>query len=345
MAGTPGLTTSGTELSKPTALVTGATGQDAHYLAEQLSGAGYVVVGTSRGVRQDPSPHFDEVVALDLRGDGAIRSLLERLHPALVFNMAAYSTGAGMYDDGRSIGEVNGLAVTSLLEAIRAASPSTRLLQASSSEMFGTARESPQSEETPFLPRSPYGAAKVYAHTMVRIYRERYGLFACSAILFNHESPYRGTEFVSRKISRGAAMIALGLASKLRLGNLQARRDWGFAGDYARAMRLMLDGPAPVDYVVASGETHSVEDMCRIAFDTCKLDFRDHVEFDPASYRPSEPVQLMGNPARIERDLGWRREVAFEKMVAAMVQHDLRLLSDPRTDNVAIAQAGQADSQ
>ena len=241
--------------------------------------------------------------------------------------MAALSSGAAMYDDARGIGEVNGLAVASWLEAIRTVDPGIRFLQASSSEMFGHASESPQSERTPFVPRSPYGAAKAYAHSMVRIYRERYVLFACSAILFNHESPYRGAEFVSRRISRGAALISLGRERTLRLGNLAARRDWGFAGDYAAAMVAMTLQPEPVDYVVATGRSHSVEDMCSIAFAHLGLDYRDHVKVNPPSVRPAEPVSLVGDPAHITASLGWRPQMSFEAMIKTMVDHDLRELT------------------
>jgi GDPmannose 4,6-dehydratase len=312
-------------MTNRTALVTGANGQDAHYLASQLSASGWHVVGTSHGSPGIRRPaHFATIEPLDLTDHAQVLALVRRLRPACIFNVAARSSGAGMFDDPHATGLVNGHAVVSLLEAMRLASPTTRLFQASSSEMFGRARESPQSESTPFSPRSPYGAAKLYAHTMVRLYRERHGLWACSGILFNHESPRRGESFVSRKVCRGAAMIRLGLAERLELGNLEARRDWSHAADIVRAMRAMLEADGPRDYVIGSGRTRSVAEMCDVAFSSVGLDWRQHVRSGEPDYRPSEPIQLVADPSRIGEDLGWHAEIGFEAMVREMTLAELR---------------------
>ncbi len=315
-----------------TGLVTGIAGQDGSYLAELLVTKGYRVVGAARDVQRisdflsSSLMSRVELVEWDMLNPVAMVDVLLRYQPAEVYNYAAYSSGVGMFDDAVGIGEVNGLAVVRILEAIREADTNIRFCQASSSEMFGDAIESPQSEETRFQPRSPYGAAKLYAHSMFRIYRQRYGLFACSAILFNHESPRRGLGFVTRKIAHEAAKIKLGLANELRLGNLDARRDWGFAGDYVRAMWLMLQQPHAGDYVVATGETHSVREICEIAFGHLGLDYRDYVREDAAAYRPAESVQLVGNSERARKQLGWVPEVGFREMVSMMVDADLRKL-------------------
>jgi GDPmannose 4,6-dehydratase len=315
-----------------TALVTGVAGQDGSYLAELLLARGTQVIGAVRDVARAraglPASLRDAVqlVPLDLRDARAIGPLLERFKPAELYNCAGYSSGTGMYDDPAGIGEVNGIAVTHLLEAIRAAGGTTRFCQASSSEMFGETTESPQTESSPFRPRSPYGAAKLYGHAMVRIYRQRYGLFACSAILFNHESPRRGLGFVTRKVSHGAASIKLGLATELVLGNLDARRDWGFAGDTARAMWTMLQASEAGDYVVATGETHSVRDLCECAFGHLGLDYRAHVREQAADFRPAEAVQLVGDARRARARLGWAPEVGFRELVTMMVDADVELL-------------------
>lgn len=313
-----------------TALITGIAGQDGSYLAELLLDKGYRIVGAVMDVQRDstllPSSLMSRVELVEwdmLNREIEITDILSRYKPGEVYNYAAYSSGAAMFDDPVGIGEVNGLAVTRILEAIRQADMNIRFCQASSSEMFGDAVESPQSEETPFQPRSPYGAAKLYAHSMIRIYRRQYGLFACSAILFNHESPRRGLGFVTRKIAHEAAKIKLGLANELRLGNLDARRDWGFAGDYVRAMWLMLQQPNAEDYVVATGETHSVRELCEIAFGHLGLDYRDYVRQDAAAYRPTESVQLVGNSDRARKQLGWVPEVGFREMVSMMVDADM----------------------
>ena len=310
-----------------TAIVTGVRGQDGSYLAELLLAEGYRVVGTGR--RLDDLPHHERFVpvACDITDTAALTALLEEHRPAEIYNLAAMSSGAGMFDDPIGIGEVNGLAVAALLEVIRRVDRAIRFCQASSSEMFGDARSMPQSEDTPFWPRTPYGAAKLYAHTMLRIYRERYGMFACSAILFNHESPRRRLEFVTRKVTHAAASIKLGLASDLQLGNLEAQRDWGFAGDYMRAMCLMLQHRRAADWVVATGILHSVRELCEIAFGHLGLDWRHFVrESTEQQSRAPERAQLLGDPRRANQELGWAPRVAFDQMVIAMVDSDMKTL-------------------
>jgi GDPmannose 4,6-dehydratase len=316
---------------RPSAFITGISGQDGSYLAELLLSKGYCVAGSSRdpqaALQRLPEAIRGQVrlLAWDMCDEDRLAELLAELRPTELYNLAAYSSGAGMYDDPVGIGEINGLVVARLLEAIRAVDPRIRICQASSSEMFGDPGESPQSESTPCLPRSPYGAAKLYAHAMVRIYRRRYDLFACSAILFNHESPRRGLAFVTRKVAREVARIKLGRSDSLVLGNLDARRDWGFAADYMRAMWLMLQADRPEDYVVASGQTHSIRELCACAFGHVGLDYRAFVRESAADYRPIEPVQLVGDPARLMR-LGWTRAVGFEELVHMMVDAELQLL-------------------
>jgi GDPmannose 4,6-dehydratase len=317
-----------------TALVTGITGQDGSYLAELLLTKGYRVIGAVRDVQKAAEvlpvslKNRVELVAWDPRNQSATTHVVSCHRPVELYNFAAYSSGTGMFDDPVGISEVNGLAVARILEAIRGVDPNIRFCQASSSEMFGEVVESPQSEETPFRPRSPYGAAKFFAHMMVQIYRQRYGLFACSAILFNHESPRRGLGFVTRKIAHGAATIKLGLAKELPLGNLEARRDWGFAGDYVRAMWLMLQQSQADDYVVATGETHSVRELCECAFGYLGLDYRQYVRKETTAYRPSEPVQLVGDAKKARRLLGWEPRVEFRELVSMMVESDMRLLAE-----------------
>jgi GDPmannose 4,6-dehydratase len=316
------------------AVVTGITGQDGSYLADLLLAKGYKVVGAVRDVEKAsaslPSSIAAKVdlVPWDMTDQEGMAALLSRVRPNEVYNYAAYSSGVGMFHDAIGIGEVNGIAVARILEAIRHVDPSIRFCQASSSEMFGDVASSPQSERTPFSPRSPYGAAKLYAHSLIRIYRQRYGLFACSAILFNHESPRRGLEFVTRKISREAAKINLGLSRSLSLGNLDARRDWGFAGDYVRAMWLMLQQPHADDFVVATGETHSVREFCDHAFEHLGLSFRDYIREDPAAYRPVEVVQLVGDASKARTVLAWQPQMDFRDLVKMMVDADLKSLAD-----------------
>ena len=317
-----------------TALITGVTGQDGSYLAELLLAKGYRVIGTTRDVRKSaqslPLLLSSKVglVAWDMLDQDEMANILSQYQPTELYNLASYSSGSGMFDDPVGIGEINGLAVARMLEAIREADASIRFCQASSREIFGAALESPQSEATPVNPRSPYGAAKLYADSMIRICRQHYGLFACSAILFNHESPRRGLEFVTRKIARQAAKIKLGLEKEIRLGNLDTRRDWGFAGDYVRAMWLMLQQPQAEDFVVATGEVHSVREFCECAFNHLGLDYRDYVREDSASYRPSEPALLVGNIGKARDLLGWKPQVGFQDLVTMMVDADLRTLAN-----------------
>jgi GDPmannose 4,6-dehydratase len=251
---------------------------------------------------------------------------LRDFRPDECYNLAAFASGGGMYDDPVAMAEVNGLAVTCILEAIRTGSPRTRLLQASSSEVFGHSQSSPQNESTSRNPRSPYGAAKLYADSMVRIYRERYGLFACSAILYNHESPFRSLDFVSRKITRAAAAISLGMEDSLSLGNLDALRDWGYAGDYVEAMWRILQARTASDYVIATGVSHSVREMCGYAFDYIGLDYRAYVRSDPSAFRQQEPVPLVGDASKARRDLGWIPGTDLKKLIEMMVDNDLAQL-------------------
>jgi GDPmannose 4,6-dehydratase len=314
------------------ALVTGMTGQDGLYLTELLLDKGYSVTGIVRDVQSAIAKlpgHLVNVVQLaewDMLDQQKMVDILSRYHPAEVYNFAAYSSGTGMYDDPVGIGEINGLAVARILEAIRTVDVTIRFCQASSREIFGEALESPQTESTQVNPRSPYGAAKLYADGMIRIYRQRYDLFACAAILFNHESPRRGLEFVTRKITREAAKIKLGHAKELRMGNLDAQRDWGFAGDTVQAMWLMLQHDRADDYVVATGETHSVREFCECAFGYLGLDYRDYVREDASAYRPVEPAALVGNADKARTILGWMPQVGFNELVHMMVAADMQAL-------------------
>lgn len=316
-----------------TALITGVTGQDGSYLAEQLFAKGYRVIGAVRS-SQNAKEHFPEglknsveLVAWDMLDQNLMTEVLAAYRPTEIYNFGAYSSGTGMFDDPVGIGEVNGLAVVRILESIRVVNTEIRFCQASSREIFGEAVESPQTESTPVNPRSPYGAAKLYADSMIRIYRQRYGLFACSAILFNHESPRRGVEYVTRKITHEAARIKLGLAKELHLGNLCAQRDWGFAGDYVRAMWLMLQQEKADDYVVATGVAHTVREFCELAFARLGLDYRNYVREDALAYRPVEPAPLVGAAVKANRQLGWRPEIEFRELVHMMVDADLQNLS------------------
>ncbi|OIQ99756.1 GDP-mannose 4,6-dehydratase [mine drainage metagenome] len=317
-----------------TALITGISGQDGSYLAELLLERGYRVVGTSRDARESAKSlplslsGKVELVDWDLKDQKALEDILSQYLPTELYNFASYTSGSGMFDDPVEIGEINGLAVVKILEAIRLGGSQVRFCQASSREIFGATLESPQTERTPLDPRSPYGAAKQYADSMIRIYRKHYGLFACSAILFNHESPRRGLKFVTRKITHEAAKIKVGQASELRLGNLDTVRDWGFAGDFVNAMRLMLQQPKADDYVVATGEVHSVREFCECAFGHLGLDYRDFVREDSASFRPSEPAPLVGDISKARRLLGWKPQVGFSELVTMMVDADLRMLAN-----------------
>ncbi len=313
----------------PTALITGITGQDGSYLSEFLLQKGYRVVGM---VRRASTHNYERIQHLldkitivqgDLHDQGSLLSLLEEYKPDEVYNLAAQSFVPTSWSQPALTGEVTALGVTRMLEAIRYVNPKIRFYQASSSEMFGKALEVPQRETTPFYPRSPYGVAKVYGHWITVNYRESFGLFAVSGILFNHESPRRGLEFVTRKISDGVARIKLGLADELRLGNLEARRDWGFAGDYVRAMWLMLQQERPEDFVVGTGETHSVREFCELAFGYVGLDYRDYVVQDERFYRPAEVDLLIADPSKARARLGWEPTVSFPELVRMMVDADL----------------------
>lgn len=312
-----------------TALITGITGQDGSYLAELLIEKGYRVYGMTRRtstVTMERIAHLVddiEIVQGDLLDQNSLAEAIRGVKPDEVYNLAAQSFVPTSWNQPVLTGEFTALGVTRMLEAIRQVDPGIRFYQASSSEMFGKVTEVPQSETTRFHPRSPYGVAKVYGHWITVNYRESYDLFAASGILFNHESPRRGLEFVTRKITEGVARIKRGLARELRLGNLDAKRDWGFAGDYVRAMWLMLQQPDPDDFVIATGETHSVEDFCEVAFRHVGLDFREHVVVDEAFVRPAEVDLLIGDASRAREELGWQPEVEFGDLVAMMVEADL----------------------
>jgi len=314
------------------ALITGIGGQDGSYLTELLLDKGYSVVGTvpdGDPVNIDRIRHLldkIEIVEDDLLDQERVEKVFRDHQPDEVYNFAANSVLSASFHQPILATMVLAMGVTRILEAIRKITPEARFFQASSSEIFGKPAEVPQSETTPFHPRNPYGVSKVYGHLMAITYRENYGLFACSGILYNHESPRRSPEFVTRKITQAAAKITLGLAKELRLGNLDARRDWGFAGDYVRAMWLMLQQPRPDDYVLATGETHSVRDLCEEAFSHLGLDYREHVVREAESFRPPETAQLVGNPAKAHRVLGWKPEVSFRDLVRGMVDADLAAL-------------------
>jgi GDPmannose 4,6-dehydratase len=320
------------------ALITGVNGQDGSYLAELLLHQGYRVMGTVRSrppasddTRLHRIPKDVDIVESDLFGDSSLESLLRQFRPNEVYNLAARASSKELWVEPVSTGELNALMVVQLLDAIHRVDPGIRFAQASSSEVFGRAAEVPQTESTPFQPRNPYGVAKAFGHWITAVYRKERGLFACSCILYNHESPRRGMDFVTRKISHGVAMIKLGLAGRLILGDLDARRDWGFAGDYVQAMWLALQHPAPDDYIIATGETHSVREFCNLAFAHVGLRYEDHVTQNLENSRPPETSVLVGNPAKAELILGWRPTVTFEELVRMMVDADLRLLELDRT--------------
>jgi GDPmannose 4,6-dehydratase len=316
------------------AFITGITGQDGHYMSDLLLRHGYRITGLARVPKRMPLQKNITIEQWDMRDEGTLVRLLAREQPDEFYNFAAFSTGSGMFDNPVAIGDVNGLAVARILEAIRTTNPATRFCQASSSEIFGAASGSPQSETSRFDPRSPYGAAKLYGHAMIGLYRQRFGTFACSAILFNHESPRRGTAFVTRKVTRAAASISRGLADHVELGDLTARRDWGFAGDYVRAMWLMLQQEHASDYIVATGVTHSVEDLCRLAFERVGLDYRDHVRVAEQPSRAPDALQLVGDPHKAARELGWSPAVSFEQLIALMVDADLTALDKEKGSEI-----------
>ena len=313
-----------------TALITGITGQDGSYLADLLLAQGYRVCGMVRRASTENFQRLEhvrdrvELHQADLLDQTSMAGVLTQIKPDEIYNLAAMSFVPTSWKQPVLTGEFTAIGVTRVLEAIRLLDPKgIKFYQASSSEMFGKVQETPQRETTPLYPRSPYGVAKVYGHYITVNYRESYGIFACSGILFNHESQRRGLEFVTRKITDGVARIKLGLAKELRLGNLQAKRDWGFAGDYVRAMWLMLQQDLPDDYVVGTGEAHRVEDFVQIAFDHVALDWRKHVVVDPAFYRPAEVDLLLGDATKARKVLGWKPEVSFPQLVKMMVDSDI----------------------
>ena len=314
------------------ALITGITGQDGSYLAEFLLKQGYQVLGM---VRRSSTVNFDRIRTIqdhitivqgDLLDQMSLLDILREHRPQEVYNLAAQSFVPTSWKQPVLTGEFTALGVTRMLEAIRIVDPGIRFYQASSSEMFGKVREVPQNELTPFYPRSPYGVAKVYGHWITVNYRESYNLFACSGILFNHESPRRGLEFVTHKVTYGAARIKLGLDHELHLGNLEARRDWGYAGDYVQAMWLMLQQDEPDDYVVATGQTHSVQELCEVAFGYLGLDWRQYVRCDPRFFRPAEVDLLVGDSTKARTKLGWKPSVNFEQLIYMMVEADMQAL-------------------
>jgi GDPmannose 4,6-dehydratase len=319
---------------KKTALITGITGQDGSYLAELLLKKKYRVIGM---VRRTSTINFDrirhiqdyvEIVQGDLLDQSSMMDLVSQYQPDEVYNLAAQSFVPTSWQQPVLTGEFTGLGVTRILEAIRHVKPDTRFYQASSSEQFGKVVEVPQKETTPFYPRSPYGVAKVYGHWITVNYRESYGLFAVSGILFNHESPRRGVEFVTHKVTNAVARIKQGIQDKLHLGNLDSKRDWGYAGDYVRAMWLMLQQDKPDDFVIATGETHTVQEFCEIAFSRVGLDWRKHVVIDPRYVRPAEVDLLIGDPSKARKKLGWKPEVSFKELVHRMVDADMKAIEE-----------------
>lgn len=317
----------------PTALITGITGQDGSYLSELLLSKGYKVIGVARRsstVTYERIEHLLDnitVVQGDLLDQGSLLALLEEYEPTEIYNLAAQSFVPTSWSQPALTGDVTALGVTRMLEAIRFVNPKIRFYQASSSEMFGKVLEVPQNENTPFYPRSPYGVAKVYGHWITINYRESFDMFAVSGILFNHESPRRGLEFVTRKITDGVARIKLGMQKELRLGNLEARRDWGFAGDYVEAIWMMLQQDNPDNFVIGTGETHSVREFCEIAFGHVNFDYTEYVVQDDRFYRPAEVDLLVSDPSKARSKLGWEPSVSFKELVTMMVDSDLARLS------------------
>ena len=313
-------------------MITGITGQDGSYMAELLLEKGYKVYGLIRRSSHEPTERINPILNRitlidgDLTDQSSLDEAIRTAKPDEVYNLAAQSFVAVSWNQPILTGDVTGLGLTRILEAIRHIKPDARFYQASSSEMFGKVQEVPQTEKTPFYPRSPYGIAKVYGHYMTVNYRESYNLFACSGICFNHESPRRGLEFVTRKITYHAAKIKLGLEKELPLGNLDAQRDWGFAGDYVEAMWRMLQADKPEDFVIATGETHSVREFVQIAFESLDLDYKKYVRVDPKFFRPAEVDQLLGSPAKIKKALHWDPKVSFKELVKMMAESDLKLL-------------------
>jgi GDPmannose 4,6-dehydratase len=315
-----------------TALITGITGQDGSYLAEFLLEKGYRVVGMTRRSSTDSMQRIEhlgdriELLQGDVLDQASLVAAIQAAKPMEVYNLAAMSFVPTSWNQPVLTGEFTGLGVTRMLEAVRQVDTSIKFYQASSSEMFGKVREVPQTELTPFHPRSPYGVAKAYGHFLTVNYRESFGIFAVSGILFNHESPRRGLEFVTRKVTDGAARISLGMAKELRMGNLDSRRDWGYAGDYVRAMWAMLQQPIPCDYVIATGTDHSVRDLCRLAFERVGLDYEKYVVVDEKLLRPAEVDQLLGDSTKARQELGWEPTVGFEELIHMMVDADMERL-------------------
>lgn len=313
----------------PTALITGITGQDGSYLAEFLLAKGYRVVGVVRRSSTTPYERIGhlvdkiELVSADLLDQTSLTDAVHDAQPDEIYNLAAQSFVQASWPQPVLTGEFTALGVTRMLEAMKKAAPKSRFYQASSSEMFGKVHETPQKEETPFYPRSPYGVAKVYGHWITVNYRESFGLYAVSGILFNHESPRRGLEFVTRKVTDAVARIKLGRADKVALGNLESRRDWGYAGDYVEAMWMMLQQPEPDDFVISTGHTWTVRELCDAAFKHVGLDYKKHVVQDPKFFRPAEVDLLVGDPGKAARVLGWKPKVSFHELVAMMVDADL----------------------
>jgi GDPmannose 4,6-dehydratase len=329
--------------SPPRALVTGITGQDGPYLAEQLLAEGWEVHGVVRpgdATGEGVLPPEVRILEASLADQPSLEAAVRASRPQHIYNLAAATSVAASFDDPLTTGDVTGLGVLRLLETIRHTDPAIRLLQASSAEIFAGATRSPQDERTPLMPVSPYGVAKAFAHQIVAVYRKAHRIFAATTILYNHESPRRGPQFVSRKVSDGAARIALGLASELKLGNLDVERDWGYAPDYVRAMRLALRRDTPDDYVIATGETHTLRELLDIAFSALGLDWRRHVISDPALIRPAEPVRLCGDAARARKLLGWSPSRDFAGVIREMVAADLERL---KTATVARAAVPPAD--
>jgi GDPmannose 4,6-dehydratase len=314
------------------ALITGITGQDGSYLAELLLSKGYKVYGLRRRTSVPILENIEhikneiEFIEGDLLDQGSLINAVKKSNPDEVYNLAAQSFVATSWDQPVLTGQATGMGVTNMLEAVRIVKPEARFYQASSSEMFGKVVETPQKETTPFYPRSPYGVAKVYGHWITVNYRESFDMYACSGILFNHESPRRGVEFVTRKVTDAVARIKLGLQSELRMGNLDAKRDWGFAGDYVKAMWLMLQQETPEDYVISTGETHTVEELVQIAFEHVGLNWRDYVVIDQKFVRPAEVDLLLGDCTKAKEKLGWELEVGFKELVTMMVDSDLNRL-------------------
>lgn len=317
---------------KRTALITGITGQDGSYLAEHLLKKGYKVYGLARRTSSINTSRIDhildqvELVPGDMTDQGSLVNVLKHCEPDEVYNLAAQSFVGSSWSQPLYTGDVTGLGVTRLLEAIKINELNAKFYQASSSEMFGKVQQTPQNEHTPFYPRSPYAVAKLYGHWIAVNYRESYNMFICSGILFNHESPRRGIEFVTRKITDGVARIYHGLDSELRLGNLDAKRDWGYAGDYVEAMWMMLHHDTPDDYVIATGETHTVREFCEIAFEAAGLDWEKYVKVDPKFMRPAEVNLLLGDASKARSELGWKPKVSFKKLVSMMVENDIGLV-------------------